>query len=32
VAANQSGGQTLVTVTEDGGGYAAMFEIGVQVD
>jgi len=29
---NQSGGQTLLTVVEDGDGYAATFEIGVQVD
>lgn len=29
---SQSGGQTLLTVTEDGEGYAATFAIGVQVD
>lgn len=29
---NQSGGQTLLTVTEDGDGHAATFEVGVQVD
>lgn len=29
---NQSGGQALLTVTEDGDQYAATFEIGVQID
>lgn len=28
---NQSGGQTLLTVTQDGDGYAGRFEIGIQV-
>ena len=28
----QSGGQTLLTVVEDGDGYASTFEIGIQVD
>lgn len=28
---NQSGGQTLLTVNEDGDGYAGTFEIGIQV-